>query len=465
MSAEGRGLGSRAALNGGKDAETGEGLSAPERVRRLQQALHAKAKEAAGFRFYSLCDKVWRADVLEVAWQAVRRNGGAAGVDGETVADIEAYGVERWLGELARDLKEGIYRPKAVRQVLIPKKQRGKFRALGIPCIRDRVAQTAAMVVLSPIFEADLEPEQYAYRPGQGAHDAVRHVHRLLNTGHREVVDADLSDYFGQIPHAELLRSVARRVSDGRMLGWVKAWLEMAVEEDDGRGGKRRTNRARRERKGTPQGSPASPLLSNVYMRRFVLGWKALGYARRFEAEIVNYADDLVVLGKAPSAEMLSAVESLMERLKLPINARKTRCLRGPEEPVEFLGYRIGRNYRRDTGRAYIGTRPSQASVQSVCRRLSALTEARYGMLEPEVVVGRLNRLMTGWANYFVLGQVSPGYAAVDQHAVRRLRQWLCRKYKVRTGKYVRFSDERLWNDYGLTRLASRTTSFPWAKA
>ena len=184
---------------------TGASLSAPESVQRLQQALHAKAKEAAGYRFYSLCDKVWRADVLAVAWQAVRRNGGAAGVDGETVADIEAYGVDRWLGELAWDLKEGTYRPKAVRQVLIPKKQRGKFRPLGIPCIRDRVAQTAAMVVLSPIFEADLEPEQYAYRPGRGAHDAVKRVHRLLNTGHREVVDADLSDYFGQIPHAELI--------------------------------------------------------------------------------------------------------------------------------------------------------------------------------------------------------------------------------------------------------------------
>ena len=465
MPAEGRSLGSRAALNGGKDVETGESLSAPEWVQRLQQALHAKAKEAPGFRFYSLSDKVWRADVLAFAWRAVRRNGGTAGVDGETVADIEAYGVDRWLGELARDLKEGTYRPKAVRQVLIPKKQRGKFRPLGIPCIRDRVAQTAAMVVLSPIFEADLEPEQYAYRPGRGAHDAVKRVHRLLNTGHREVVDADLSDYFGQIPHAELLKSVARRVSDGRMLGWVKAWLEMAVEEDDGKGGKRRTNRARRERKGTPQGSPVSPLLSNIYMRRFVLGWKVLGYARCFEAGVVNYADDLVVLGKVPSAVMLSAVESLMERLKLPINAQKTRCLTVPEEPVEFLGYRIGRNYRRDTGRAYIGTRPSPASVQRVCRRLSALTAARHGLLDPEIVVGQLNRLMTGWANYFTLGQVSPAYSTVDQHAVRRLRQWLCRKHKVRTGKYVRFPNERLWNDYGLTRLAPRTTSFPWAKA
>ena len=355
--------------DGGRDMGTGESLSDSEKVRRLQTALHAKAKEAPGFRFYSLSDKVWRADVMAVAWQDVRRNGGAAGVDGQTVADIEAYGVDRWLGELARDLKAGTYRPDAVRQVLIPKKQRGKFRPLGIPCVRDRVAQTAAMLVVSPIFEADLQPEQYAYRPGRSANDAVRCAHRLLTTGHREVVDADLADYYGQIPHAELLKSIARRVSDGRVLGWVKAWLEMAVEEDDGKGGRRRTNRARKERKGTPQGSPISPLLSNIYMRRFILGWKVLGYARRFEAEIVNYADDFVVLGKAPPADMLAAVESLMKRLKLAVNAEKTRCCRVPEESFDFLGYRIGRNYRPKGKGSYIGTRPSKASVRSICRK------------------------------------------------------------------------------------------------
>ena len=430
---------------------TGESLSASERVQRLQTALHAKAKEAPGFRFYSLSDKVWRDDVLVVAWRAVRRNGGAAGVDGETVADIESFGVDRWLGALARDLKARTYRPRAVRQVLIPKKQRGKFRPLGIPCLRDRVAQTAAMLVLSPIFEADLQPEQYAYRPGRHANDAVRRVHRLLTTGHREVVDADLSNYYGEIPHSDLLRSIARRVSDGRLLGWVKAWLEMAVEEDDGRGGRRRTNRARRERKGTPQGSPISPLFSNIYMRRFILGWKVLGYARRFKAEIVNYADDFAVLGKAPAAEMLAAVEALMKRLKLPINAEKTRCCRIPETSMTFLGYRIGRNHRRDTGRAYIGTRPSPASVQSVCRRVSELTTRRDGLLPPDDVVARLNRLLTN--------------AAVDRHATRRLRQWLCRKHQVRSGPYVRFPDERLWKEYGLTRLGTRTTSLPWAKA
>ncbi len=444
---------------------TGEGLAASERVQRLQTALHAKAKGAPDFRFYSLSDKVWRDDVLAVAWQAVRRNGGAAGVDGETVADVESQGVDGWLGALARDLKEGTYRPRAVRQVLIPKKQRGKFRPLGIPCLRDRVAQTAAMLVLSPIFEADLEPEQYAYRPGRSANDAVNRVHRLLTTGHREVVDADLTNYFGEIPHADLLKSVARRVSDGRLLGWVKAWLEMAVEEDDGRGGRRRTNRARRERKGTPQGAPISPLFSNVYMRRFIRGWKVLGYARRFGAEIVNYADDFAVLGRAPAAEMRSAVERLMKGLKLPVNAEKTRCCRVPEEPMTFLGYRIGRNYRRDTGQAYIGTRPSPASVQSICRRVSELTTRRTGLLAPEVMVARLNRLLTGWANYFTLGQVSQAYSAIDHHATQRLRQWLCRKHKVRSGKEVRFPSERLWQEYGLTRLALRTASLPWAKA
>ena len=444
---------------------TGESLAASERVQRLQTALHERAKEAPSFRFYSLSDKVWRDDVLVVAWQAVRRNSGAAGVDGERVADIESFGVERWLGALARDLKAGTYRPRPVRQVLIPKKQRGQFRPLGIPCLRDRVAQTAAMLLLSPIFEAHLQPEQYAYRPGRDANDAVRRVHRLLTTGHREVVDGDLSDYFGQIPHTELLRSIARRVSDGRLLGWVKSWLEMAVEEDDGHGGRRLTNRARRERKGTPQGSPISPLFSNIYMRRFVLGWKVLGYARRFEAEIVNYADDFAVLGRAPAPVMLAAVEALMKRLQLPMNAEKTHCCRLPEESMTFLGYRIGRNYRPDTGAAYIGTRPSRDSVRSICRRVSELTTPRDLLLPPGVVVARLNRLLTGWASYFILGQVSPAYAMIDWHATRRLRQWLCRKHKVRTGKEVRFPAMRLWSDYGLTRLGPRTKSFPWAQA
>ncbi len=444
---------------------TGASLPGSEKVRKLQTVLHAKAKEEPERRFHALIDKVWREDFLAEAWRRVRRNGGVAGVDGETFAAIESYGVGRWLGELARELKDGSYTPKPVRQVLIPKRQPGKLRPLGIPCIRDRVAQTSAVLVLEPIFEADLQPEQYAYRPERSAHDAVRRVWRLLYRRHNEVVDCDLSNYFGEIPHAELMKSFARRISDGRMLKLIKAWLEMPVEEDDGKGGKRRTNRARKERKGTPQGSPFSPLASNLYMRRFVLGWKMLGYARRFRSEIVNYADDLCVLGKAPAADMLAAVEQLMAGLKLPVNERKTRCLRCPEEAFEFLGYRIGRIHRPTGTGSYIGTRPGKASVQSICRRISVMTTPRYGRLASEVVVGRLNRTITGWANYFSLGHVSPAYSAVNQHAVKRLRQWLCRKHKVKSGKFVRFPEPRLHDDYGLVHLTRRTMGLPSAKA
>ncbi len=302
------------------------------------------------------------------------------------------------------------------------------------------------------------------YRPERSAHDAIRRIHRLLYQGHREVVDCDLANYFGEIPHAELMKCFARRISDGRMLKLLKAWLEMPVEEDDGEGGVCRTNRARRERKGTPQGSPFSPLASNLYMRRFVLGWKTLGYAQRFRAEIVNYADDLCVVSKAPAAEVLAVVERLMERLKLPINERKTRCLRCPEEAFEYLGYRVGRNYRVSGRGWYIGTRPSKGSVQDIVRKVSEMTAKRYTGLPVEVVVERINRAVYGWARYFSLGQVSPAYEAVNTHMARRLRRWLCLKHKVKSGQHARFPEERL-REIGLFRLTRREMGFSKAKA
>ena len=267
-------------------------LATPISVQKLQTALHAKAKGSSSFRFYALYDKVYRGDVLGFAYQCCQANGGAAGVDNQSLEDIEAYGVERWLEELAHELKSRTYRPLPVRRVYIPKPDGGGQRPLGVPAIRDRVAQTAAVLVLEPIFEADLPPEQYAYRIDQSALDAVQRVHELINTGHGEIVEADLSSYFDTIPHAELLKSVARRVVDGAMLHLIKMWLEAAVEETDERGNKRRSTRNRDEGRGTPQGSPISPLISNLYMRRFVLGWKKLGHEQRLRARIVNYADD-----------------------------------------------------------------------------------------------------------------------------------------------------------------------------
>lgn len=214
-------------------------LTTPPKVRQLQRALYAKAKANPTYRFYALYDKIYRKDVLLWAWSCCRANGGSCGVDGQSFAGIEAKGVEAWLDQLAKELKEKTYRPQAVRRVMIPKPD-GKQRPLGIPTIKDRVAQMAAVIVLEAIFEADLTDEQYAYRPQRSAHDAINEVHGLLQRGYREVVDADLSSYFDTIPHHELMKSIARRISDGAMLALIKRWLEMAVEEDDGKGGKRR---------------------------------------------------------------------------------------------------------------------------------------------------------------------------------------------------------------------------------
>ena len=439
-------------------------LEPPEKVRKLQTALHAKAKGSPSYRFYLLYDKVYRPDVLFFAYRGCRANGGAAGVDGQTFESIEAYGVERWLGELTETLKKKTYQPEAVRRVWIPKPD-GKQRPLGIPTIRDRVVQTAAVLVLEPIFEADLPTEQYAYRPGRSALDAVRKVHALVNTGYTEVVDADLSGYFDSIPHTDLMKSVARRISDRHMLHLIKRWLQMPVEETDDRGHKQRTTRNKDQHRGTPQGAPISPLLSNLYMRRFVLGWKTLGHAERLKARIVNYADDFVICCRGTASEAMQAMRNMMERLKLTVNESKTRIRRVPVESFDFLGYTIGRCHSTKTGKTYVGTRPSKKRITRLCRAISDLTGRRWTLLDVQDRIARLNRMMIGWANYFCLGPVGKAYRVVDAHARYRLRQWLRAKHKVAGAGTARFPDEYLYRVPGLVRLELRTANFPWAKA
>jgi group II intron reverse transcriptase/maturase len=429
----------------------------------LQAALHGKAKKSPGFRFYALYDKVYRKDVLTFAYQSCKANGGAAGVDNQTFEDIEAYGAERWLDELMQELKSQKYRPLPVRRVYIPKPG-GQQRPLGVPAIRDRAVMMAAVLVLDPIFEADLQPEQYAYRRGRSALDAVRHVHKLINTGHGEIVDADLAGYFDSLPHSQLLKSVARRVVDGAMLHLIKMWLKAPVEETDERGKKHRSTRNRDEGRGTPQGSPISPLLSNLYMRRFVLGWKRLGHEKRLGATIVNYADDLVICCRGGAEEALATMRGMMTKLKLTVNEAKTRVAKLPEEKFDFLGYTFGRCYSPKTGRAYLGTVPAKKRVMRICQAISSETGHNRTLLDQKVVVAKLNRMMNGWANYFCLGPVSKAYRAVDRHARKRLRQWLCAKHKVAGRATRKYPEATLHTAFGLICLSERTHSFSWAK-
>src|SRR5205807_1476232 len=457
MPVEGRGLRSRQTQQAVRDREIGQ----PNNSETCSKAADGVTRESEGGSRLSLLCPV-RQDqpcgysgtcLCPVPLQqelAPAEAGGAPGVDGQDFADIEAYGVERWLAELALALRKETYRPEPIRRVFIPKAN-GKLRPLGISSVRDRVCMTAAMLVLEPIFEADLPPEIYAYRAGRNAQQAAVEVEELLFRGHPDVVDADLADYFGSIPHSDLLKSVARRVVDRRVLHLIKMWLDCPVEETDDRGRKTRTTEARDKRRGIPQGSPLSPLLANIYMRRFVLGWKKLGLERSLGTRLVTYADDLVILCRKGNAEAaLHRLREIMGKLKLTVNEEKTRICKVPEGEFDFLGFTFGRMYSRTTGQARLALRPSKKSIKRMVDKVHALTVRSRTWQETTTLAGELNCALAGWANYFSVGSSSQAYRALDSYTAVRLRRWLRFKHKTRRSKGGSYPLSHLYETFGL---------------
>jgi len=424
-------------------------LVTPIQIRKLQRKLYTKAKQETGYRFYALYDKIHREDILAHAYRLAKANAGAPGVDDQSFAEIETAGRETWLAGVRKELIEGSYRPQPVRRVRIPKPAGGE-RLLGIPTIRDRVVQTAAKWVLEPVLEADLEPNAYGYRPRREAQDAIRKVHRLHCAGYTDVVDADLSQYFDTIPQPGLLRCVARRIVDRRVLHLIKMWLTAPVMERNEKG---RWRNMGRRRQGTPQGSVISPVLANLYRNRFLKHGRRQGKGQQFRAEVIAYADDFVILGRGHAVAARDWTQQVMTRLGLTLNEQKTSIRDARTEEFDFLGYTFDPRYWSKTGKVYMAARPSKKSLQR-------LTTNIYDHLRPqqvgpwkEVCEG-LNAILRGWQNYFSYGTTAKAYHTVNRYVEDRVRHFLRRRHQRTNSRATRqFPSEKIFGALGVHRL------------
>lgn len=429
-------------------------LTTPENIRTLQRKLYQKAKQEPGYRFYALYDKVYRADILDYAYRLVKTAGGCAGSDGITFKDIEgSEGVAKFLAELGEALKAKTYRPEPVLRVMIPK-DNGDERPLGIPAIRDRVAQMAAKMVLEPIFEADFCECSYGFRPKRTAHQAIDEIARGLHQGHTRVIDVDVSKYFDTIPHAKLLATVAERVSDGAMLHLIKLWLKVPVVSDEG-GKRRNLGGGKSKRHGTPQGGVISPLLANLYLHLLDRNWEGQRMAERHQARLVRYADDFVVLCRKQTDVPMAMIRRLMGKLGLNLNEEKTRVVDVWQERIRFLGFEIGIQRSGRTGKPYPLVVPSKKARKAIKFRLTAMTHRQRVLVPPDDLIRQINLQLRGWVNYFHYRNCSKAMSEVKQHAEDRLRIWLRNRHRIRTwGEgYQRFPSSRLYADYDLYKV------------
>jgi RNA-directed DNA polymerase len=425
-------------------------LETPEKIRNLQRKLYVKAKAEPEYRFYLLYDKVCREDILEHAYKLAKANRGAPGVDGVTFALIEEAGVKEWLSGLRQELCEKRYECQPVRRVMIPKPGGGE-RPLGIPTIRDRVVQTAVKLVIEPVLEADLSPYTFGYRPRKSALDAIKVVQSMLNQGYTDVVDADLSKYFDTIPHSELLKSIAIRISDRHVLRLIKMWLKAPVEER-GKDGTKRIGGGKNTKKGTPQGGVISPILANRYINRFLRYWEKTEQPRRLRARIVSYADDFVILSRGRAAEALDWTRSAITRLGLTLNEAKTKLKDARRERFEFLGYSFGPHRHWRDGKPYLGASPSPKSVARLKQKVRDHLKTSQNRPWPDIRDG-LNAILRGWDGYFCYGTRKKVHRAVNAHVVQNVRGFLVRRHKVPSRGTVRFSREAIFGELGVYGL------------
>lgn len=440
-------------------------LTTPNTIRTLQRKLYTKAKQEPAYRFYALYDKAYREDVLSHAWRLVRANRGNPGVDGISFEAIESgEGVETFLRELAQDLKDKTYRAQPVRRVMILKDDGKSVRPLGIPTIRDRVAQMAVKLIIEPIFEADFCAHSYGFRPKRSAHEALDDIANALWAGYTEVIDADLSKYFDSIPHAKLMAVVAERIVDGGILHLIKQWLRAPVIGEDDKGVKRNAGGGKANSKGTPQGGVISPLLANCYLHLLDRIWQRHHLRDKLQAHLVRYADDFVVLCRRGVEEPLKVVRRVLERLGLNLNEAKTHVVDATEASFDFLGFSIRMSRGMRTGKTYPHVCPSAKSLMKIKTKLTALTGRELTPIALDKIVGNVNRSLNGWVNYFHYRNSSQVLEKVKTHAEHRLRVHLMKRHKVKDRGIGagRFPSVDLYRRYGLTKIP---TAAAWRSA